>query len=83
MDLINHKVFFPDGSCQVDNFFTYIAFIPKICMYYLKHVEQQCFIRYKDTSRSGVSLGLIKHVVRMFLKKIASETIDLVSSLAK
>ena len=29
-------------------------------MYYLKH-EQLCFIRYKDTRRSRVSLGLIKH----------------------
>ena len=34
-------------------------------MYYLKH-EQQCFIRYKDTRRSQVSLGLIKHALRMF-----------------
>jgi hypothetical protein len=34
--------------------------------YYLKH-EQQCFIRYKDTRRSQVSLGLlIKHALRMF-----------------
>ena len=45
-------------------------------MYYLKH-EQHCFIRY----RSRVSLGLIKHALRMFY--IASKTIDLVSSLAK
>jgi myosin heavy subunit len=34
-------------------------------MYYLKH-EQQCFVRYKDTRRSRVSLGLIKHALRMF-----------------
>ena len=34
-------------------------------MYYFKH-EQQCFIRYKDTRRSRVSLGLIKHALRMF-----------------
>ena len=31
----------------------------------LKH-EQQCFIRHKDTRRSRVSLGLIKHALRMF-----------------
>ena len=30
-------------------------------MYYLKH-EPQCFIRYKDTRRSQVSLGLTKHI---------------------
>jgi outer membrane protein assembly factor BamD (BamD/ComL family) len=40
-------------------------------MYYLKH-KQQCFIRYKDTRRSRVSLGLIKHALRMF--QIASKT---------
>jgi hypothetical protein len=33
-----------------------------ILKYYLKH-EQQCFIRYKDTRRSRVSLGLIKHAL--------------------
>jgi hypothetical protein len=32
---------------------------------YLKH-EQQCFIRYKDTRRRRVSLGLIKQALRMF-----------------
>jgi hypothetical protein len=32
---------------------------------YSKH-EQQCFIRYKDTRRSRVSLCLIKHTLRMF-----------------
>jgi hypothetical protein len=37
----------------------------KFAKYYLKH-EQQCFIRYKDTRRSWVSLGLIKHTLRMF-----------------
>jgi hypothetical protein len=35
-----------------------------ILKYYLKH-EQQCFIRYKDTRRSRVSLGLIKHALRI------------------
>jgi hypothetical protein len=34
--------------------------------YYLTEHEQQCFIRYKDTRRSRVSLGLIKHALRMF-----------------
>ena len=32
-------------------------------------MEQQCFhcfIRYKDTRRGRVSLGLIKHALRMF-----------------
>jgi hypothetical protein len=47
-------------------------------MYYLKH-EQQCFIRYKDTRWSWVSLGLIKHTLRMIW--IASKTIQLVSPL--
>jgi hypothetical protein len=32
---------------------------------YLKY-EQQCFIGYKNTRRSRVSLGLIKHELRMF-----------------
>ena len=29
-------------------------------LYYLKY-EQQCFIKYKDTRRRRVSLGVIKH----------------------
>ena len=41
-------------------------------MCYLKH-EQQCFIRYKDTRRSRVSLGLIKHALRIAFKSIASK----------
>jgi hypothetical protein len=44
-----------------DNYIYYVHLLAvHLSMYYLKH-EQQSFIRYKDTRRSGVSLGLIKH----------------------
>jgi hypothetical protein len=62
MDLINHKVFFPDGSCQVDNFFTYIAFIPKICMYYL--LKNSLIIHEENTKKNH------KRVVSVYVIQI-------------
>jgi hypothetical protein len=52
-------------NCSLNNFLHIPHDDCNTLMYYLKH-EQQCFIRYKDTRRSRVSLGLIKHALRMF-----------------
>ena len=54
-----------DGSFLIQTQIGFCWTHSLIFMYYLKH-EQQCFIRYKHTRRNRVSLGLIKHALRMF-----------------
>ena len=58
------------SDLMILGFASYLYVLDKtllLMMYYLKH-EQQCFIRYKDTRRSRVSLGLIKHTLGMLVK---------------